>query len=124
MPTQEQRETAIRLKLNPVILEIKGKNVAVVDDSIVRGTTSKKIVDMLKKAGAKKVHFLVSCPPLTSPCFYAIDFADKDELIAAEKNSEITIPVKMAWTAATEASSGRFSAGALTTDICFPISSL
>ncbi len=88
MPTQEQRETAVRLKLNPVILEIKGKNVALIDDSIVRGTTSKRIVDMVRKAGAKEIHFLSTSPPIKFPCYYAIDFADKRELIASDKDIE------------------------------------
>lgn len=88
MPTQEQRESAVRLKLNPIIKEIKGKKVALVDDSIVRGTTSKKLISLVKKAGVEEIHFLSSCPPIKFPCYYAIDFADKNELIGGEKEIE------------------------------------
>ncbi|MFH1424650.1 MAG: amidophosphoribosyltransferase [archaeon] len=83
MPTQKNRESAVRTKLNPVIKEISGKRVALVDDSIVRGTTSKRIIQMLREVGAKEVHFLSSCPPLTEPCYYGVDFPTKDELIAS-----------------------------------------
>lgn len=86
MPNQKRREFGVKIKLNPVIREIKDKRVILVDDSIVRGTTSRKIVDMVRAAGAKEVHFVVTCPPIKYPCFYAIDFASKRELIAAEKD--------------------------------------
>ncbi|MFO7872028.1 MAG: amidophosphoribosyltransferase [Candidatus Undinarchaeales archaeon] len=88
MPTQEQRESAVRLKLNPVIKEIKGKKIALIDDSIVRGTTSKKLISLIRNAGAKEIHFLSACPPIKFPCYYAIDFADKNELIAGQKEIE------------------------------------
>ena len=88
MPNQQKRETSVRLKLNPVIREIKGKKIILIDDSIVRGTTSKRIIDMVRKAGAKEIHFLVTCPPLKFPCFYAIDFANKTELVAADRETE------------------------------------
>lgn len=83
MPQQELREASVRVKLNPIIHEIKGKRVAVVDDSIVRGTTSRKIVKLLRDAGAKEVHFVVACPPIKWPCFYGIDMTKKAELAAA-----------------------------------------
>ncbi len=88
MPNQTSRETAVRIKLNPIIEEVKGKCVALVDDSIVRGTTSKKLVKLLKKAGAKEVHFLSGCPPIRSQCYYGIDMPTKRELTAANKTIE------------------------------------
>ena len=88
MPHQQKREFGVRLKLNPVIREIKGKRVILIDDSIVRGTTSKKIIEMVRSAGAKEVHFLATCPPIKYPCFYAIDFASERELIAGKKEVE------------------------------------
>ncbi|MFC2174526.1 amidophosphoribosyltransferase [archaeon] len=84
MPAQELRETAVKLKLNPIIREIKDKRVAVVDDSIVRGTTSRKIVKLIRDAGAKEVHFVVACPPIKWPCFYGIDMTKKSELAASK----------------------------------------
>lgn len=83
MPDQTSRETGVRTKLNPIIEEVKGKKVALVDDSIVRGTTSKKLVNLVKKAGAEEVHFLVGCPPIKAPCYYGIDMPTKKELKAA-----------------------------------------
>ena len=83
MPTQRFRETAIVEKLNVIRREISGKSIALVDDSIVRGTTSKRIVSLLRRYGAKEVHFVSSCPPITHPCFYGIDMTIKDELIAS-----------------------------------------
>lgn len=84
--SQEKRENAVDLKLNPVMSEIKGKNILLVDDSIVRGTTSKKIVELVKRAGAKRVYFVSTCPPIRFPCFYGIDFPDPKELIAAGRD--------------------------------------
>jgi len=84
-PEQSLRELGVRLKLNPVRQEIAGKRVAIVDDSIVRGTTSKKLVQMLRKNGAKEVHVLVSSPPVMYPCYYGIDTSERAELIAAQK---------------------------------------
>ena len=82
-PTQEMRDLKVKMKLSPMTEVIKGKRVIVVDDSIVRGTTSKRIVRMLKEAGASEVHMRVSSPPTTDPCFYGVDTPDKDKLIAA-----------------------------------------
>ncbi|PHS59032.1 MAG: amidophosphoribosyltransferase [Sulfurimonas sp.] len=82
-PTQEMRDLKVKMKLSPMTGIIKGKRVIVVDDSIVRGTTSKRIVRMLKEAGAKEVHMRVSSPPTTGPCYYGVDTPDKDKLIAA-----------------------------------------
>jgi amidophosphoribosyltransferase len=81
-PTQEIRDLSVKLKLNPVKQVIEGKRLIVVDDSLVRGTTSKKIVNMLRKAGAKEIHLLISSPPVISPCYYGIDTPTKEELIA------------------------------------------
>lgn len=82
-PTQKQRANAVRLKLNPVRSVVDGKSVVIVDDSIVRGTTSTKIVKLLKEAGAKEVHVCISSPPVTDSCYYGIDTSERRELIAA-----------------------------------------
>jgi amidophosphoribosyltransferase len=87
-PEQTIRDLDARIKFNPVRGVLKNKRVVVVDDSIVRGTTSKKLIHMLKIAGAKEVHFRVSSPPITSPCFYGIDMPTKEELIASSKSVE------------------------------------
>ncbi len=81
-PTQALREASVHIKLNPVATTVAGKRVVMVDDSIVRGTTSAKIVKMLREAGAKEVHMRVSCPPFVSPCYFGTDIDDKDKLIA------------------------------------------
>ncbi len=81
-PDQELRATGVKLKFNPLEGVIGGKRLVVVDDSIVRGTTTRRIVQMLKDAGAAEVHLRISSPPITWPCFYGIDMADRDELIA------------------------------------------
>ena len=85
-PTQSMREQGIRMKLNPVRAVIEGRRVVVIDDSIVRGNTTKQIVSMLREAGAREVHMRISCPPIKWPCFYGIDFPDQDELIGAERD--------------------------------------
>ena len=85
MPEQQARDDSVNVKLNPVQSVLKDKSVILVDDSIVRGTTSKKIVNMIKKAGAKHVEVWITCPPIKSPCFYGIDIATHAELIAANK---------------------------------------
>ncbi|WP_457623611.1 amidophosphoribosyltransferase [Persephonella sp.] len=82
-PDQEIRDLSVKLKLNPVRQVVDGKRLVVIDDSLVRGTTSKKIVNMLRRAGAKEVHFLLSSPPVVSPCYYGIDTPTKEELIAS-----------------------------------------
>jgi len=88
MSCQKTRETAVKRKLMPIISMLKNKRVAVVDDSIVRGTTSKKIIDSLKEGKVKKVMFISSCPPITHSCHYGIDIATREELIAADKSIE------------------------------------
>jgi len=87
-PTQEMRDLKVKMKLSPMTEIIKGKRVVVIDDSIVRGTTSKRIVRMLKEAGASEVHMRVSSPPTTDPCFYGVDTPNKDKLIAANMTTD------------------------------------
>lgn len=87
-PEQNLRELGVRLKLNPIRQEIAGKRVAIVDDSIVRGTTSKKLVEMLRRNGAKEVHVLVSSPPVLYSCYYGIDTSERSELIAVQKTMD------------------------------------
>ncbi len=82
-PTQSMRQQGIRMKLNPVREVIEGRRVVVVDDSIVRGNTTKQIVAMLRDAGAREVHMRISSPPIKWPCFYGIDMPDQDELIGS-----------------------------------------
>ncbi|HIK30319.1 MAG TPA: amidophosphoribosyltransferase [Oscillatoriales cyanobacterium M59_W2019_021] len=90
-PTQHMRESGIRMKLNPLKDVLQGKRIIIVDDSIVRGTTSRKLVKALRDAGAKEVHMRISSPPVTHPCFYGIDTDNQDQLIAATKSvAEIT----------------------------------
>ncbi|MFT6069260.1 MAG: amidophosphoribosyltransferase [Bacteriovoracaceae bacterium] len=86
--TQDKREKAVELKLSPVRSEIEGKNILLVDDSIVRGTTSKKIIQLLKRYGAKEITLAITCPPLRHGCFYGIDFPKESELIANDKTPE------------------------------------
>ncbi|MBE9178085.1 amidophosphoribosyltransferase [Oculatella sp. LEGE 06141] len=85
-PTQSMREAGIRMKLNPLKDVLQGKRILIVDDSIVRGTTSKKIVKALRDAGAIEVHMRISSPPVTHPCFYGIDTDSQNQLIAATKS--------------------------------------
>ena len=87
-PSQELREKGVRLKLSPVRSLINGKRVVLLDDSIVRGTTSKYIVRMLKDAGAKEVHVRICCPPMRHPCFYGVDTSTYEELISSKFNVE------------------------------------
>ncbi|WGV23189.1 amidophosphoribosyltransferase [Halotia branconii] len=87
-PTQTMRESGIRMKLNPLKDVLAGKRVIIVDDSIVRGTTSRKLVKTLREAGAVEVHMRISSPPVTHPCFYGIDTDSQDQLIAATKSVE------------------------------------
>jgi amidophosphoribosyltransferase len=79
---QKERERAVEVKLSPILSEIKGKHLLLVDDSIVRGTTSRRIARLAKSAGAEKVYLASTCPPIVSPCFYGIDFPDREELVA------------------------------------------
>jgi len=85
-PSQSVRDFGVKLKLNPVRSLLKGKRIVLIDDSIVRGTTSRKIVRMIRNAGATEVHMRVSCPPTISPCYYGVDTPSRKQLIAANKS--------------------------------------
>lgn len=87
-PSQTLREQGVKMKLSPVLQVVKGKRVVMVDDSIVRGTTSRRIVKMLKEAGAKEVHVVIASPPLKNPCFYGVDISTDSELIATGRSVE------------------------------------
>ena len=87
-PSQAIRDFGVKLKLNPVRNLIEGKRVILVDDSIVRGTTSRKIVRMVREAGAKEVHVRISCPPTISPCYYGVDTPTREELIASSNSPD------------------------------------
>lgn len=88
MPSQEKRKEAVRLKLNPVREILEGKRVVLVDDSIVRGTTLREIIRIVRDAGAKEVHIRITCPPVKAPCFYGVDMSTYKELIAHNMSIE------------------------------------
>lgn len=88
MPGQQERKKSVRQKLNPIELEFSGKNVLLVDDSIVRGTTSKQIVQMAREAGANKVYMASAAPPVRYPNVYGIDMASHDEFVAHNRSVE------------------------------------
>ena len=81
-PTQDMRENEVNIKLNPIRSVVEGKRVVLIDDSIVRGTTCRRTIDLLRKAGAKEIHMRVSAPPFVSECYYGTDIDDKNKLIA------------------------------------------
>ncbi|VVB85237.1 Glutamine--fructose-6-phosphate aminotransferase [isomerizing] [uncultured archaeon] len=85
MPGQDMRETAVRLKLNTIKPNIQGKSIVLVDDSIVRGTTSRRIINLMRKSGTREIHMRVASPPIISPCYLGIDMATREELVAAHK---------------------------------------
>ena len=85
MPTQDERERAVRLKLNPITSTLEGRTVTLIDDSIVRGTTSKQLVELLHEAGAEEVHMRIGAPPIVAPCYMGIDMATREELIATDR---------------------------------------
>lgn len=87
-PSQSIRSFGVRLKLNPIKDLINGRRIVLVDDSIVRGTTSKKIVEMVREAGATEVHMRISCPPTAHSCYYGVDTPDRNDLIAAKMSAE------------------------------------
>ncbi|MEM8757286.1 MAG: amidophosphoribosyltransferase [Planctomycetota bacterium] len=87
-PTQGERDAAVRLKLNVVREIVEGNRLIVVDDSIVRGTTTRVKMQQLRDAGAKEIHLRISSPPITNPCYFGVDFATKDQLIAGDKTVE------------------------------------
>jgi amidophosphoribosyltransferase len=86
MPTQDERERAVRLKLNPIKSTVEGKSVTLIDDSIVRGTTSTQLVTLLRDAGAESVHVRIGAPPIVAPCYMGIDMATREELIASDRS--------------------------------------
>ncbi|WP_292490867.1 amidophosphoribosyltransferase [Methanoculleus sp. 10] len=88
MPTQQQRERAVRIKLNTVRRNLKGRRVILVDDSIVRGTTSRRIVNMIREAGAKEIHLRVGSPAIIAPCYLGVDMPTRTELIASSRDVE------------------------------------
>lgn len=87
-PSQAIRHFGVKVKLNPVRSILEGKRVVLFDDSIVRGTTSRKLVKMVRSAGAREVHMRIGCPPTISPCYYGIDTPQRSELIAANNSLE------------------------------------
>jgi amidophosphoribosyltransferase len=87
-PSQAIRNFGVKLKLNPIRSLIEGQRVVLVDDSIVRGTTSRKIVRMVRESGAREVHMRISCPPTISPCYYGVDTPTREELIASSSTPE------------------------------------
>ena len=88
MPTQKQREKAVRMKLNPIPAHLKNKSVVLVDDSIVRGTTSKRIIGIVRDAGAREVHVRIGSPAIKAPCYLGTDFPTREELIAHNRDEE------------------------------------
>ncbi len=88
LPAQNVRELSVKIKMNAVSKNVEGRRVVLIDDSIVRGTTSRKIVDMVRNAGAREVHFRVGSPPIISPCYFGIDMSTREELIASSKTVE------------------------------------
>jgi amidophosphoribosyltransferase len=87
-PDQRIRDLGVKLKFNPLPQLLKGQRMAVVDDSIVRGTTTPKVVNLLRKAGAKEIHMRICAPPIKYPCFFGVDMATRKELIASHKSVE------------------------------------
>ena len=87
-PSQAMREKGVRMKLSAVRTIVEGQRVVLVDDSIVRGTTSRRIVGMLREAGAREVHLRIASPPIMKPCFYGVDISTYDELLCARKSVE------------------------------------
>ncbi|OPY36242.1 MAG: Glutamine--fructose-6-phosphate aminotransferase (isomerizing) [Methanoregula sp. PtaU1.Bin051] len=85
MPNQKQRENAVRIKLNPIPAHLAGKSVVMIDDSIVRGTTSRRIIDLMRDAGAREVHVRIGSPQIKAPCYLGVDFPTREELIASDK---------------------------------------
>jgi amidophosphoribosyltransferase len=88
MPTQKEREKAVRIKHNPIPAHLKDKSIVLVDDSIVRGTTSKRIIDMIREAGAREIHMRIGSPAIKAPCYLGVDFPTREELIAHNRNEE------------------------------------
>ena len=130
-PTQAMREAGIRVKLNPLPDVLAGQRIVVIDDSIVRGTTSRKLVVALREAGATEVHMRISSPPVTHPCFYGIDTDTQDQLIAARltleeieeqlKVDSLAYLSKEGMVAAAKADSGHFCTACFDGDYPIPM---
>jgi amidophosphoribosyltransferase len=88
MPSQKEREKAVRIKLNPIKEHLKGSAIVLVDDSIVRGTTSRRIIGIIRDAGAKEVHVRIGSPAIKAPCYLGVDMPTREELIASDKDGE------------------------------------
>jgi amidophosphoribosyltransferase len=88
MPTQKERENAVRIKLNPIPAHLKDKSVVLVDDSIVRGTTSRRIIMMMREAGAREIHMRIGSPAIKAPCYLGVDMPTREELIASNRIEE------------------------------------
>ena len=88
MPSQQQREKAVRIKLNPIPAHLADKSVVLIDDSIVRGTTSRRIIDLIREAGAKEIHMRIGSPQIKAPCYLGVDFPTREELIASDRMEE------------------------------------
>ena len=86
MPSQKEREKAVRIKLNPIKEHLKGESIVLVDDSIVRGTTSRRIIGIIRDAGAKEVHVRIGSPAIKAPCYLGVDMPTREELIASDKD--------------------------------------
>jgi amidophosphoribosyltransferase len=87
-PTQEERRAAVRLKLNVIAEIVRGRTIVVVDDSIVRGTTTREKMQQIREAGVAEIHLRISCPPIRHPCYFGVDFAQRNELVAHEREVE------------------------------------
>ncbi|AIZ56707.1 glutamine--fructose-6-phosphate aminotransferase [Candidatus Methanoplasma termitum] len=88
LPDQREREAAVSMKMNPIKSTVEGKKMVIVDDSIVRGTTLKKLIQMLRKAGAKEVHVRIGSPPVIAPCYYGVDMKTRDQFVANGRSTE------------------------------------
>ncbi|HBE02609.1 MAG TPA: amidophosphoribosyltransferase [Spirochaetia bacterium] len=89
-PTQDMRTMNVKLKFSVVREILHGKKIVLIDDSIVRGTTSRTIINVLRQAGVKEIHFRISCPPIISPCYFGVDFADREQLIACKYEQDLS----------------------------------
>ena len=88
MPSQKEREKAVRIKLNPIPAHLKDKSIVLVDDSIVRGTTSRRIIEMMREAGAREIHMRIGSPAIKAPCYLGVDMPTREELIASNRVEE------------------------------------
>jgi amidophosphoribosyltransferase len=88
MPTQKEREKAVRIKLNPIPAHLINKSIVLIDDSIVRGTTSKRIIEMMRDAGAREIHMRIGSPAIKAPCYLGVDMPTREELIASNRIEE------------------------------------